>query len=341
MSTTPEKILVIVPNWLGDVAMCTPALRSLHQTFPDAQIAVVGRAPACALLDGLPWIAHYETIPARPGLLRLLRIGAKLRPHARDLAVVLTHSFRGAFLARLTGARRRLGYARGGRSRLLTDRVEPNRENGNITPTYMTWEYLDLVDTIGCEYDGFGLELAASDRAIAGINEHLVGPGPFVGFAPGAAFGPSKRWLPERYAAVADDLRTRVGAQCVLLTGPGEEDTRDAVQAAAEHPLIVCDEGNPTVDTLKATVSKLDLLVCNDSGPRHVAVAFNVPTICIMGSTAPVYSEGPYEKGSVLRVDVDCGPCQKPICATDHRCMTRINVGEVVDAALAYLKPVV
>lgn len=339
MSITPEKILVLVPNWLGDVAMCTPALRTLHQTFPDAHITVVGRASACALLGGLPWIAHYETIPARPGLLRLMRIAAKLRPHARDLAVVLTHSFRGALLARLTGARKRLGYARGGRNFLLTERVEPNIENGKIAPTYMTWEYLDLIHAIGCEYDGFGLELAASDRVIAGIKEHLVGPGPFVGIAPGAAFGPSKCWLPERYAAVADELRGRLGAQCVLLTGPGEEDTRDAVQAAAKQPLIVCDEGSPTVDTLKAAVSQLDLLICNDSGPRHVAVAFNVPTVCIMGPTAPVYSEGPYEKGSVLRVDVDCGPCQKPVCATDHRCMTRIDVEEVVDAALASLDP--
>jgi len=340
MSKTPEKILVIVPNWLGDVAMCTPALRSLHQTFPDAEIVVVGRGPACALLGGLPWISHFETIPARPGLLQMLRIGRALRPYARDLAVVLPHSFRGALLARLTGARKRLGYARGNRGFLLTDRVEPNRENGKIAPTYMAWEYLDLIQKIGCEYDGFGLELSASDRVVAGIREHLVGSGPFVGFAPGAAYGPSKRWLPERYAAVADELRRRTSAQCVLLTGPGEEETRDAVQAAAEKPLIVCDEGNPTVDTLKATVSKLDLLVCNDSGPRHVAVSFSVPTVCIMGSTAPVYSQGPYEKGSVLRVDVDCGPCQKPVCTTDHRCMTRIEVDEVVEAALVCLKPV-
>ena len=166
---------------------------------------------------------------------------------------------------------------------------------------------MDLVVALGGSDDHKGLELAANDRAIAEVKEHLVGDGPFVGFAPGAAFGPSKRWPPERYAAVADELREQAGAQCVLLTGPGEEDTRAAVQTAARHPLIECDEGHPTIASLKASISQMDLLVCNDSGPRHVAVAFHVPTICIMGSTKPEYSCGPYEQGEVLRVDVDLG----------------------------------
>ena len=85
-------------------------------------------------------------------------------------------------------------------------------------------------------------------------------------------------------------------------------------------------------------ISQLDLLIANDSGPRHVAVAFHVPTVCIMGPTSPRYTEGPYERGKVLRVDVDCGPCQKPVCETDHRCMTRIAVEHVVAAAEAALQ---
>ena len=68
-----------------------------------------------------------------------------------------------------------------------------------------------------------------------------------------------------------------------------------------------------------------------------MAVAFKVPTVCVMGSTAPVYSEGPYEKGRVLRIDVDCGPCQKPDCETDHRCMTGISPEWVVEAARPWL----
>lgn len=331
----PNRILAFVPNWLGDVAMCTPALRALHHRFPEAALTAAGRASACALLNGLPWISNCQTLPAQPGLKEMLRIRAECgRP---DLAVIFPHSFRSALMARLVGARRRVGYARNGRSFLLTDAVPPYQENGRTTPIYMTREYLELLKPFGCEDDREGLELRANPEILALMESRLGDMRPRVGIAPGAAFGPSKRWPAERYAAVADALVERIGARCVLLTGPGEEDTREAVLRTAKTPLVQCDEGHPTIDTLKATIAALDLLVCNDSGPRHVAVAFKVPTVCIMGSTSPKYSEGPYEHGNVLRVDVDCGPCQKPVCETDHRCMTRIGSDWVTDTACEIL----
>lgn len=333
----PKHILALVPNWLGDMAMCTPALRTLKRRYPEAELTVSGTHAACALLSGLPFIDRFVPFTARPGLLGMLRTAKHLRPYARDLAVVFPHSFRAALLARMAGSRRIIGYDRGGRRWLLTDNVAPHQENGVVTPVYMAWEYLDLLAPLGCEYDGFGLELAASDRDVAAVKEHLVEPGPLIGFAPGAAFGPSKRWPAERYAAVADELAESTGATCVLLCGPNEQETRAAVQRAARHKLVECDEGQPTVGKLKAAIKCLDLLICNDSGPRHVAVAFGVPTITIMGPTAPAYSSGPYERGEVLRVDVDCGPCQQPVCRTDHRCMTRIEVGRVVNSARACL----
>ena len=333
----PKNILAILPNWLGDAAMCTPALRTLHQRFPDAELTVAGPPAACALVDGLPFISHAVPYAPRPGLLRLLRLGRALRPYARDLTVVFPHSFRAAAIAKATGSRRILAYGRNSRSWLVTDAVEPLMQDGNIAPTYMAWEYLDLLDGLDCEYDGFGLQLNADPMAVARVKEHLVGPGPFVGFAPGAAFGDSKRWPVERFAETANRLAEEEGAQCVLLTGPGEEALRDTMLDAVRTPLIICDEKRPTIDTLKATISLLDLLIANDSGPRHVGVGFSIPTICIMGPTEPVYTDSPYERGRVLRVDVDCGPCQRPTCRTDHRCMTEITPDDVVSAALAYL----
>lgn len=332
----PKRILTIVPNWLGDAAMATPALRALHRRFPNAEHYAAGPPSACALLEGLPFL-HGFVPTTKSSHLNWLAAALNARALRCDLAVVLPHSMRAALLARISGASVRLGYARDRRDALLTHVVEPYRENGRIQPIYMAKEYLDLVAEIGCEDDDRGLELVASDRAIAAVREYLPEGGPLVGFAPGAAFGPSKRWPAERYAAVADRLHDEIDARCVLLTGPGEEDTRAAVQAAAKHKLLVCDEGRPTLESLKATISQLDLLVCNDSGPRHVAVAFGVPAICIMGPTSPAYSGGPYERGELVRIDVDCGPCQKPVCTTDHRCMTGVSVERVVEAASAYL----
>ena len=253
--------------------------------------------------------------------------------------MVFPHSFRAALTARFSGARRRIGYARDRRAFLLTHALPPETENGEIRPIYMAKEYLHLVAHLGCEDDGAGLALCTDPQSLASVCEHIPsGDGPLVGIAPGASFGPSKRWPPDRFAEVADQLRERLEARCVLLTGPDEVDIRDAVRAAAASSLLSCDAGNPTVDTLKATVSLLDLLICNDSGPRHVAVAFGIPTVCVMGSTSPAFTSGPYERGEVLRVDVDCGPCQKPECDTDHRCMTEISADRVVEAAMRVLE---
>ncbi len=341
MSDSYSKILALVPNWLGDVAMCTPALRAWHRRFPDAAITVGGKRAACELLEGLPWLAGHVAIGAKKGLWGLLGDGRRLRPHARDLTVIFPHSFRPALLARMAESPRRIGYDRGGRAFLLSDKVEPYREDGVITPVYMVTEYLDLIKGLGCEDDSLGPELWADAETCESMRSHFRREGLKVGFAPGAAFGPSKLWPVERYARVADVLSEQVGAQCVVLTGPGEESTRAAFVNGARAPIIECDEGHPTIATLKATVSQLDLLICNDSGTRHVAVAFHVPTVCIMGPTSPRYSQGPYERGRVLRVDVDCGPCQKPVCETDHRCMTLISEDLVAETASGLLRDIV
>lgn len=336
----PQKMLAILPNWLGDVAMCTPALRALHQRFPEATFTVAGKEGACQLLEGLPWIDGSYRYPGRMGLGKMLREGRKMAPHARDLCVVFPHSFRAALLARLTGAHQRLGYARGGRSFLLSDTVPPHRENGRITPIYMAKEYLHLIACLGCEDDGEGLELAADPHEVQAVKACLDPERPVVGFAPGAAFGPSKCWPAARYAHVADALTRKYHAQCLLLTGPGEEETREAVLRESKVArFIPFNHNKPTIARLKAAISCCTLFIGNDSGPRHIAIAFKKPVICIMGPTSPRYTDSPWEKGKLLRVDVDCGPCQKPVCATDHRCMTRITPEQVIDAARPWLAP--
>ncbi|MBI3117889.1 MAG: lipopolysaccharide heptosyltransferase II [Candidatus Hydrogenedentes bacterium] len=333
-----EKILVLLPNWVGDAAMATPALRALQRRFPSAQITAAGKQSICELLEGLPHLHKLVPFIPRPPARELWRLGRVLAPDASDLCVVLPHSFRAALLARLTRARQRLGYARGGRSFLLTRALPPAKKSGRLTPVYTAREYLDLVAAAGCEDDSQGLELVAPPQLLEETQQRFAGHHPLVGLAPGAAFGPSKCWPAERYAAVADELHARAGARCVLLTGPGEEDTRDAVLRAARSPLLNPYEGKPSLGQLKAAIACVDLMIGNDSGPRHIAIAFKKPVVCIMGPTAPAYTQSPWERGRVLRVDVDCGPCQQPVCSTDHRCMTRISVQAVVHAALGELE---
>ena len=342
MVDRPERvrhILALAPNWLGDAAMCTPALRALKRRFPEARLTVAGRDSVCALLEGLPWIDALAETPHRPGLLALTRLGWRFRPHARGLCVVFRHSFRAALLAGLTGARRRIGQRRDNRHWLLTDTVEPRREAGRVTPAYTAFEYLGLVAALGCEDDGRGLELHADEQELAAVRACFGGGGPVVAMAPGAAFGPSKQWPAARFAAVADLLHARAGARITLLTGPGEEALRTEIAEQTRAPLLDARTDGPGVRRMKAVLAASDLLVCNDTGPRHVAIAFGRPVVCVMGPTSPAYTASPWERGEVIRVDVDCGPCQQPVCATDHRCMTGIPPERVAEAALRWLPP--
>ena len=334
---SPDGVVVFLPNWLGDAAMSTPALRALHRGFPEAPLTVVGRAGVCELVEGLSYIETTVRIPPRPGLRAMLDVRRRLQGIPHELAVVLPHSFRAAFLAAVAGSVRRAGYARGRRAWLLTEALPPHQEDGRVEPVYMAQEYLDLVKTLGAEDDGRGLELHVDAAEAEAARARLRGSGPLIGLGIGAAFGPSKRWPADYFARLADLLHEQVGARCMVLSGPGEEELRDAVHRAARHPLIGLKEAPSTIARMKAVVSQLDLLVSNDSGVRHVGVAFGVPVVCVMGPTSPRYTDSPYERGEVIREEVDCGPCQRPICETDHRCMTHISPERVAKAVVRCL----
>lgn len=333
-----KYILALAPNWLGDTAMCTPALRALRHAFPKAQFTVAGNPACCELLEDLPWINGLFRLLPKSSLLPLMRQAKQLAPVSGDLTVVFPHSFRSALLARLIGSKQRIGYARDGRAPLLTRALTPHMEAGHITPIYMAHEYLELVRAAGAQDDGAGLELGLRDALVEQVQPLLAGEGPLIAIAPGAAFGPSKRWMPEAFAETANQLAETHGARFILLTGPEEQEIRAAVMREARVRFIELPPEMKGIGVLKALIAHCDLVICNDSGPRHIAIAFNKPVVCIMGPTSPLYTNGPYEKGVVLRVDLECSPCQKPVCPLEHhRCMRDITPEQVVEAAAALL----
>ncbi len=340
-----ERIVVVLPNHLGDVVMATPALRALRAGYPGARIEGVIRRPLDGALRGLPcvdvWIAHdIYAARAWPGQLwRRWRVGRGLR--GADAAVVLPNSSAAALLARFTGAPLRLGYARRGRSPLLTRVIPAPREGGRFVPQAMERYYLDLVRHLGCPDRGTELELAtepAAERACeALLAEHdLQGQAPLVGLAPGAGFGPSKLWPVEHYAALARGL-VADGVRVALVHGPGEEALAQQIAAGAGVPIADLGGDAMTLPLLKSVVSRLSLLVCNDAGARHVAAAFRIPTLVLMGPTSLAYTNLNLERTRVLREPVECSPCQRKVCPIDHRCMTRLSPGRVLDEARAAL----
>jgi heptosyltransferase-2 len=339
----PRNILAICPNWVGDLVMATPAFRALRSSFPGARITGVVRPYGSGILEGSPRFDRLVLFDRRrDSLSRSARAVAALRAEDFDLAVVFPNSLSAALFARLAGARERVGYARDRRSFLLTKALprpgEGPGEEGAFRPVYMVDYYLALARAAGAGEGGRELELFGAPESAAKAARLLeaLGAAPgdrLVGLNPGAAFGSSKCWPPERFAEAGDRLAERLGARCIVLAGPGERDVQDAIASRMRtRPHCPAPEDLP-LPVLKEVVKRLALMVTNDTGPRHLAHAFGVPCVVLMGPTDPRYTEDPGERAAVLRVDVPCGPCHLKTCPSDHRCMTALTAAMAVEAA--------
>ncbi len=323
-----REILVRGPNWTGDLIMATPGFRALRAGFPDARITLLVREPLCPLLDGAPWFDRVVPLaPGRSGLLRLLREGRALRRSKRfELGLCLPDSFEAALLMRLAGVRHSVGYARGGRSALLHEAVPLPAASARVLLA-RELHVLGLVEALGCPPRGTALELFVTEaeerEAEARLLERGVDPAAkLVLLAPGASFGASKLWPAESFAAVGDALSEQ-GASLVVVGGPGERALAARVAAAMRGPVADL-TGAIGLGPLKALVRRARLLVANDAGARHLAVAFGVPCVVLMGPTSLEKTNLNLERVSVLSADVACRPCYLRDCPIDHRCLTRI-----------------
>jgi heptosyltransferase-2 len=154
--------------------------------------------------------------------------------------------------------------------------------------------------------------------------------------APGAAYGPAKRWFPERFAAVADRLAERFACPVLLFGSDGDRPSTEAVQAAAKTPLVDI-VGRTNLSDAIALIACCDLFVTNDSGLMHVAGALGVPTVAIFGSTNPQTTYPLGERTVLVRRPVDCSPCLRKECPADFRCMDLVTVDEVYDESVRLL----
>ncbi|MFP4057312.1 MAG: lipopolysaccharide heptosyltransferase II [Candidatus Brocadiia bacterium] len=332
-----ERIVVRAPNWVGDVVMATPAFRAVREAYPGAHLAVALRPYVQPILTGAPWFDEVIAQEDR-GLGHFAAMVRRLRQGHYHVAVLLPNSLRTALEVFAARVPRRLGYDRRHRWLLLTDPIAPPRdERGKFQPTNMVDYYLGLCRHLGCQNLSRHEELFVTDEAVeraeALLQRHGVEPeARLAGLNPGAAFGSSKLWPAERFAAVGDGLAQR-GYRVAIFGSPAERPIAQRVAEAMDHQPIVFEPGALDLDVLKPLIRGCSLLVTNDTGARHVAVAFGVPVVCIMGPTSPRYTDVNLERQKVVRVDVGCGPCQEKVCREDHRCMTRITPEMVLEAA--------
>jgi heptosyltransferase II len=196
--------------------------------------------------------------------------------------------------------------------------------------------YHDLLDVLGLPAGGVHPVLPFADADAVWVDQHLrelgIAPGtPLLQLVVGANFGASKLWLPERFAALAQRCQRELGMRALVLVGPSEVELGERI--AAEGSAICLSKPVLTLDRLKALVARASVMVTGDTGPRHLAVAYDRPVVCLMGPNDPNYTNYCMEHTVLIRKDLECSPCQRKVCPLGHhRCMRDIEVEEVFAA---------
>jgi heptosyltransferase-2 len=337
MSEAPRRILIRCPNPVGDAVMATPAMRAVRRAHPRAEIVLMGPPQHEGLLRGLPHFDAYLPVTGRSPR-DLWRRSRDLARRGFDWAILLPDSPRTAVEAWLARIPRRVGYARDRiRRAMLTDSLPPPMENGRRVAISMIDRYQQITRVLGVPDDGDTTDLVVHDpsreRVARRLADRGVGDAPVLLVTPGASFGPAKLWPVEYFAQACDEISRRYGLLPVILPAPNPEEeaiARDVAERCRERR-VLAEPGS--LEDLKAMVERCDLLLTNDTGPRHVAVALERPVVTLMGSTDPRHTHHLLERQRVLWEDVPCRPCHQPTCAIDHRCLRRLLPERAVRAA--------
>ncbi len=331
------NFLIRATNWVGDAVMSIPALRAIREGRPDSRITVLASPWVADLYsreDFADRVLVYDAAGRHAGIRGRLRLAAELREQRFDCAILLPNAFDAALLAWLARIPRRLGYARDGRSFLLTDPI-PTPRRGSI-PAHQRYYYIELLRLAGfldslpeCREIRLHGDTAAGRELFRGFG--LRGER-VIGVSPGAAFGSAKRWLPERFSSAAATLSREWDAE-VAVVGSSAEAPLCAAVASAIGPHAHNLAGRTSLGQFIDLAASCLAFLTNDSGAMHVAAAVGVPTIAVFGSTDP-HSTGPTATlARIVRTPVECSPCLLRECPIDHRCMTRVEAAAVESEA--------
>lgn len=327
------KIVVRMPNWIGDLVMATPILADLRAAYTDAHITALCRAPIAELLQHDP--AIDELIAFQKGVENVAR---RLRDGCYDLGVLLTHSFSSAWWFWQGNVKQRLGYVSSARRWLLNLPAEFPDQMGqqHLVITYkMLLEQLEIPPSetpprlFVSEEEKLKARQMLRDRGVP--DDAIV-----IGINPGAAYGSAKCWLPERFRMVAERLLSHTNVAIVFF---GDATSIPLVEEIAKglNECVINLAGKTSVRELMSAIGACDLLLTNDSGPMHIADALEVPVVALFGSTSEVVT-GPYREGFVIHKHVSCSPCYERKCPLDFRCMTQITADEVYEAICSWVR---
>ncbi len=337
------KIMIRATNWVGDAIMALPALRAIKQKFSEAKIAIVARPYVAEIYrDQLVCdeLIAYDPVREHEGWRGRERLASELRSREFDVALLLQNAFDAAWLAWRARIPDRIGYARDGRSVLLTKAI-PVPKAGEIPP-HEKFYYLELLRRAGwldslpnIAHIVMNVPDARRQHAAGTLLEAGARPHAFrVAIGAGASYGSAKCWYPERFAEAANGFQAEKDADVILFGTPGEVTVSNAIIAGMKRKPVDL-TGKTAIGDLPALLSQCHLFLGNDSGAMHVAAAVGVPVVAIFGPTDPVGTSPVTTRFSIVQQQPYCSPCFLKRCPTDHRCMKSVTT-DMVQVALQH-----
>lgn len=312
------RLLVVVPNWIGDALLAQPLLARLHEKHPGVRIDALAPAWVAPVVRRMPEIAEVIETTFRHGALELRerwRLGHSLRSHGYDQAIVLPNSWKSALVPFFADIPIRSGYVGASRFGLLN---LPYRKPKGRGP--MALHYAKLSEKPGTApaeplpQTRLRVDPKSSEATAARFGLE----GRYVVFCPGAEYGAAKRW--PGFAELAD----RVGLPVVLL---GSAKDAGACAGIAAKNLA----GETTLDQAIELIACADCVVTNDSGLMHVAAAVGTPLVALYGSSSPEHTPPLTARARVVWLGIECSPCFARECPLGHlRCLREISADRVL-----------
>lgn len=327
----PKKILIRSTNWIGDAIMTTPAVRTIRENFPNAEISILVQPWVADVFSASPHIdniVYYHKRSDHKGITGMWKLSRTLADKNFDMAILLQNAFEAALISFMAGIPNRAGYIRDCRKMLLTHPISIPPKRRKI---HQVNYYQDLLSDLGLKKgsDDLFLQIEEKDRvwAAAFLKEQRP-KGPVIGLNPGAAYGPAKRWPAQMYGELASLLVKKCKASIVVFGTKADNKAADTIQHACGEKTIDL-TGKTSLSKAMAIIEKCNAFVTNDSGLMHVGAALKTPLVAIFGSTDSI-ATGPFSQNAiVVQKKLDCSPCLKTHCDKNFECMSSLSVEEV------------
>ena len=306
------RIFIELPTWLGDTVMATPAIENLSNFFNDSEITLMGSVVAIEALKNHPKVTKTYVLEKNYfNLYNTIKSFGEF-----DVFFSFRSSFRSKFMKFFISSKRKYQF-----------------DKNKFINTHQVEKYNNFVN------DSLNINTFASKLILHTEKKNKDGKNKLLGINPGASFGSAKRWYPKEFADVASDLSSQY--DIIIFGGPGEKDIANDI----ENYLIEKGIDNyqnlaaqTTIKELITQISYLDLFITNDTGPMHLAAAFQVPTVAIFGPTKDnETSQWMNEKSIIVKKNLECQPCMKRTCPLGHHnCMKQVKALDVLVAVKTF-----